>query len=59
MYKAEHIDTGDTVALKKVAVEDMDDIIQEITIMRNCESPYIIRYFEHYVYDDYLWVILH
>jgi len=57
VYKAVHKETGQVVALKKVAVEDMDDVIQEINIMKNCESPNVIRYFEHYVYDDYLWVI--
>eukprot|EP00026_Physarum_polycephalum_P002486 Phypoly_transcript_02493.p1 GENE.Phypoly_transcript_02493~~Phypoly_transcript_02493.p1 ORF type:complete len:590 (+),score=110.69 Phypoly_transcript_02493:1010-2779(+) len=58
VYKAVHKETGQIVALKKVAVEDIDDVIQEITIMKNCESPFVIRYFEHYVYDDYLWIAM-
>lgn len=73
VYKAVHLDTNYIVALKKIAVEDLDDIVQEITMLQTSKSPrvvryaaldafikfqYFCRYYGHYFYDDYLWIVM-
>jgi serine/threonine-protein kinase 24/25/MST4 len=55
VYKAQHVQTGYIVALKKIAVED-EDILQEIIILQNCKCDYIVKYYGRYFHDDYLWV---
>lgn len=45
------------VALKKVPFDsDVDTIMNEITFMRECNSPFIIAYYDSYVKQKELWV---
>jgi len=35
---------------------DLQEIVKEISIMKQCDSPYIVRYFGSYFKDADLWV---
>ena len=44
-------------ALLLVPVEsDLQEIVKEISIMKQCDSPYIVKYFGSYFKDADLWV---
>jgi serine/threonine protein kinase len=44
VWKAIHSKTNTITAIKRVPVEnDLDEILNEIKIMKQCRSPYIIR----------------
>nr|AFY97674.1 hpo protein [Macrostomum lignano] len=59
VYKAEHMATGHTLAIKKVPVDtDLQEIIKEISIMQQCDSPYIVKYYGSYFKDADLWIIM-
>jgi len=41
------------VAIKKIQIDsEICDIIKEIAIMRQCESPFVVRYFGSYFADN-------
>ncbi|RKP00183.1 hypothetical protein CXG81DRAFT_6744, partial [Caulochytrium protostelioides] len=54
--------TGDVVAIKVLDLDTDDDEImdiqKEITLLSNCESPYIIQYRGSYLQGTKLWVIM-
>lgn len=59
VYKALHKESSSIVAIKLVPVEsDLHDIIKEISIMQQCDSPYVVRYYGSYfkLYD--LWICM-
>lgn len=61
VHKALVRKSGIVCAVKRVPYEeDMDDVIQEITHMRGCDSEYIARYFGHYISsaDRKLWIVM-
>ena len=48
-------DNGLEVAIKKIQIDsELRDIIKEIAIMRQCESPFVVRYFGSYFADNRL-----
>jgi len=59
VWKAIHMKTGTTTAVKRVPVEnDLDEILNEIKIMKQCRSPYIISYYGSYFKDSELWIVM-
>lgn len=59
VWKAIHLKTGTVVAIKRIAVEnDLEDILNEIKIMKACRSPYIINYYGSYLKDNDLWIVM-
>ena len=57
VYKALHKDTGSVVAIKLVPLEsDLHEIIKEISIMQQCDSPYVVRFYGSYFQQCDLWV---
>lgn len=57
VHKAEHKETGQVLAIKKVPVDtDLQEIIKEISIMQQCDSPYIVKYYGSYFQNTDLWV---
>lgn len=45
------------LAIKQVPVNsDLQEIIKEISIMQQCDSPYIVKYYGSYFKNTDLWV---
>lgn len=62
VYKGVDKRTGQTVAIKIVDVEnaedEVDDIIQEISILSELNSPYVTKYHGSYLKGSDLWIIM-
>jgi len=59
VWKAMHIKTKTVTAIKKVPVEnDLEEILNEIKIMKCCRSPYIISYYGSYFKENELWIVM-
>jgi len=59
VYRALLKDNGLEVAIKKIQIDsELCDIIKEISIMRQCESPFVVRYFGSYFADSSLWIVM-
>ncbi|CAF1045032.1 unnamed protein product [Adineta ricciae] len=59
VYKAKHRETGHLLAIKQVPVEsDLQEIVKEISIMKQCDSPYIVKYFGSYFKESDLWIVM-
>jgi len=57
VYKAQHKESGQVLAIKQVPVDtDLQEIIKEISIMQQCDSPYIVKYYGSYFKNTDLWV---
>lgn len=60
VYKALHKESGQVLAIKQVPVDtDLQEIIKEISIMQQCDSPYVVKYYGSYFKNTDLWVSLH
>ncbi|CAG2238864.1 MST2 [Mytilus edulis] len=56
VYKALHKESGQVLAIKQVPVDtDLQEIIKEISIMQQCDSPYIVKYYGSYFKNTDLW----
>jgi serine/threonine protein kinase len=50
---------GDVVAIKIVPVEkEQDELLNEISILEQCKSVYITRYFGSYMKDEDCWIVM-
>lgn len=62
VYKGVDKRTGQSVAIKIIDVEnaddEVDDIIQEISILAGLNSPYVTRYYGSYLKGSDLWIIM-
>ncbi|CAF0807265.1 unnamed protein product [Didymodactylos carnosus] len=59
VYKARHRETGHLLAIKQVPVEsDLQEIVKEISIMKQCDSPYIVKYYGSYFKDADLYIVM-
>lgn len=57
VFKAMHKESGQLLAIKQVPVDsDLQEIIKEISIMQQCDSPYVVKYFGSYFKNADLWV---
>ncbi|GBP38166.1 hypothetical protein EVAR_80452_1 [Eumeta japonica] len=58
VYKALHKESGQVLAIKQVPVDtDLQEIIKEISIMQQCDSPYVVKYYGSYFKNTDLWRI--
>ena len=47
------------LAIKQVPVEsDLQEIIKEISIMQQCDSEYIVKYYGSYFKNTDLWIVM-
>jgi serine/threonine kinase 3 len=37
---------------------DLDDSVKEISMMRNCDSDFIVHFYGSYLSDNYLWIVM-
>ncbi|KAI9687434.1 MAG: putative protein serine/threonine kinase [Bogoriella megaspora] len=62
VYKGLDKRTGEMVAIKIIDVEnaedEVDDIIQEISILAELNSPYVTKYYGSYLKGSDLWIIM-
>ncbi|KAG8623371.1 hypothetical protein KVT40_008347 [Elsinoe batatas] len=62
VYKGVERRTGQSVAIKVIDVEnaedEVDDIIQEISILSGLNSPYVTKYHGSYLKGSDLWIIM-
>ncbi|KAJ8259181.1 hypothetical protein COCON_G00181930 [Conger conger] len=59
VFKAHYKETGEIVAIKQVPVEsDLQEIIKEISIMQQCDSPHVVKYYGSYFKDSDLWIVM-
>lgn len=59
VFKARHKETGAILAVKQVPLEnDLQDIIKEISMIKECDSPYIVKYYGSYFKDTDLWIVM-
>lgn len=59
VYKAMHKDSGQLLAIKQVPVDsDLQDIIKEISIMQQCDSQYVVKYYGSYFKNTDLWIVM-
>ena len=57
VYKAEDKSSHEFRAIKIVPVEkELDELMNEIKILKKCNSEYITRYYGSYQHDDDVWV---
>ena len=59
VYKALHKASGLIVAIKILPTSgDTKSIKHEISILRDCRSPYIVSYYGSYLKDSKLWLVM-
>lgn len=59
VFKAIHKDSGHILAIKQVPVDtDLQEIIKEISIMQQCDSPYVVKYYGSYFKNSDLWIVM-
>ncbi|XP_064597085.1 serine/threonine-protein kinase 3-like [Liolophura sinensis] len=59
VFKAMHKEWGQVLAIKQVPVDtDLQEIIKEISIMQQCDSPFIVKYYGSYFKNTDLWIVM-
>lgn len=59
VFKARYKATGGIVAIKKVPVDsDLTDIVKEISIMQQCDSPFIVKCYGSLFDSQDLWICM-
>nr|UZX50345.1 hippo [Penaeus vannamei] len=59
VYKALHKESGQVLAIKQVPIDtDLQEIIKEISIMQQCDSPHVVKYYGSYFKDSDLWIVM-
>ena len=59
VYKCIHKESRQVFAIKKVPVDnDLPDMIKEISIMEQCNSPFVVNYIGSYITPTDLWIVM-
>ncbi|XP_031553292.1 serine/threonine-protein kinase 3-like [Actinia tenebrosa] len=59
VFKAMHKESGQVLAIKQVPVDtDLQEIIKEISMMQQCDSPYVVKYYGSYFKNTDLWIVM-
>ena len=60
VYKIQKIETGEIMAAKicKIESNNSESFKREISMLRQCDSPYILRYYGSYIKKNIIWIVL-
>lgn len=62
VYKGIDKRTQKVIAIKIINLEEaedeIEDIQQEITVLSQCDSPYVTKYIGSYIKGSYLWIVM-
>jgi len=59
VFKAVHKESGEVLAIKQVPVDtDLQEIIKEISIMQQCDSVFVVKYYGSYFKNTDLWIVM-
>ncbi|ESO85274.1 hypothetical protein LOTGIDRAFT_130700, partial [Lottia gigantea] len=59
VFKAHDVDGDQYLAIKMVPIDtDLQEIIKEISIMQQCDSPFIVKYYGSYFKNTDLWIVM-
>jgi serine/threonine protein kinase len=60
IHQRHRYSTGETVAVKLISLEEgdeaLDDVRNEISFLRDCSHPNVVKYYGSYFKDEHLWV---
>ena len=57
VFKSIHKESRQVVAIKKVPF-DLQDMLKEIYVMQECDSPHIVKYYGTYFKGSDLWIVM-
>ena len=62
VFRGRHLESDQTVAIKVIDLEqaedEIEDIQQEISVMAQCDSPHVTRYYGSHVVGTKLYLIM-
>ena len=60
VYKIQKIKTGEIMAAKicKIESNNSESFKREINMLKQCDSPYILKYYGSYVKNNIIWIVL-
>ena len=60
VYKIQKIKTGEIMAAKicKIESNNSESFKREINMLKQCDSPYILKYYGSYIKKNIIWIVL-
>ena len=60
VYKVQNNKTGQILAAKicKIESNNNDSFYKEINMLKQCDSPYILKYYSSYLKNNQIWIVL-
>ena len=60
VYKIQNIKTGQILAAKicKIESNNSESFKREINMLKQCDSPYILKYYASYIKKNIIWIVL-
>ena len=60
VYKIQKIQTGEIMAAKicKIESNNSESFKREINMLKQCDSPYILKYYGSYIKKNIIWIVL-
>ena len=60
VYKVQNNKTGEILAAKicKIESNNTESFYKEINMLKQCDSPYILKYYSSYIKNNTIWIVL-